>query len=512
MFMLFITITITSGSNLPDRLLIPRKGECKIGILPGVEYFATEFISQRFPRHYRVFKQTLNCSFVTMPFKDFGSRTLDANGSYIGILRKLRNHEVDGLFAMYRIDYFPVFPGHFTSQGNPAETVIHSKKNVSFTVNYGLIEIWTSAFDRITVLFLFNTLFVFAVILTHIQQREQEVPLLAVFQFLRKLIDNFFTILISFIDRANFDEQGAAGKIITIFFNFFLLFCFHGFVSGSMGAELVAMVDPPIIESFDAFTNKSYTQPVIGKNQYVHVRAMEAVPGSLLYPVRQAFERNPNQTLLDLNFKDLLSVRKQLADVLIAQNESRLASIEQEMFSEIMKPVMCEIFPDSMAWIKRSKNSFMKSMMASLMSEKIDPDLRFGLNHLIGSVIETGQTNRLILEFAEFAASLTDFPLSACGVASKEFRSNPTALGLSVFAPIFKFFGILCFACGMFLAFECRVTIIRLSCITARLIWDCMQVAGLLLLYLILFIASCVTQFLEALYVKFIRIVERIIL
>ena len=288
LLMLMLTINCQAGSRrVIDRfqnskLTTPRR--CLLGIPDAgmSELHSGPFhwiIERESSAIFRIIRH-MNCTLIGLPYMNTGQ--IDANGSYDGIAGYVQRNEIDLLMMFYRLDFFSIVIGHFTTQGFPADVLIVSRKNASHTENYSLLGLWMSSFDYITVAYVLISVFLFLTVFTMTESllilRSNESLLTRV---LKKTHVNIFKVFFSFVDQENFDASSNSGRIMVWFFNLFLLFFVHGFVLGSMGADLVALIDPPVINSMYEFSNTSHTQPVVIKQLHLAPLLKQAQPGNV---------------------------------------------------------------------------------------------------------------------------------------------------------------------------------------------------------------------------------------
>ena len=318
--------------------------------------------------------EIMNCSLVQLPV---GAGELGPNGSYDGIAGYVQRHEVDLFTGSYRTDFFSVVPAYFTTQGMPADVVIISRKNASYILNSPLLQYWASSFDFITVAYLFICLFLFLVVLT----MTESFLIMAwdgavVSRLWRSLRINVFKTFASFVDQENLDPITDSGRIIVLFYNLFLLFAVFGILFGSMGADLVVVIDPPVIESLDEFTNTSYTKPVILKQLFLMPLLQKSKPETELDHLKSVLASNPDELIVNVNASNMANTQRQLFLLLKQADDSLKALIIPDMIYKFVKTPACELMPDMMSKFRRSKKLFVPGILGQIMSLKIDPILR----------------------------------------------------------------------------------------------------------------------------------------
>ena len=243
------------------------------------------------------------------------------------------------------MDYFPIVIGHFTTQGFPADVVILSRKIAPHTENYSLLGLWMSSFDYITVAYVLISVFWFLTVFTMTESllilRSHESLLTRI---LKKTHVNIFKVFFSFVDQENFDASSNSGRIMVWFFNLFLLFFVHGFVLGSMGADLVALIDPPVINSMYDFTNTSQTQPVVIKQLHLTGLLKQAQPGTELWHLETVLESKNNENIVDYDMsQNLMEMQQSAYNLLLEVDNSTKAIILSEfIYNTNIKSGACE--------------------------------------------------------------------------------------------------------------------------------------------------------------------------
>ena len=386
----------TDGKRVIDRFLdskYPSPSRCVFGIITQHTTEIPAFVDQQMLPFVHL-AERMNCSAVRLPLQGVGQLT---NGSYDGATGAVQRNEIDILLGLIRTDFFSIVAGHTTTQGPPADFLIISRRNDSNTKNYQLLELWTSSFDAITLTYVLLCLHLFLTVLMATENWQVIQSKSGAVAHLRKAWNrNLFKVFASFVDQENFDATTDSGMIIVWFFNLFLLFAVHGIMLGSMGADLVAEIDAPVINSLDEFTNTSYTQPVILTQFFLPPVLEKSTPGSELRHLKNMVEANPKENMLSVDFTDMTFMLKGIQHLIEQINNGRKALlIPKETFKSI-QTVACEVVPHMAKHMGRSKQLFAPGIFIVLMSLKIDPDLRLVFNYVFGTLIETGQYKGLL--------------------------------------------------------------------------------------------------------------------
>ena len=386
----------------------------------------------------------MNCSVVCLPLESAGQLT--ANGSYDGGAGAVQRNEIDMLLAFWRSDFFPIVAGHTTTQGFPADVLIISRRNDSYLLNYQLLEMWTSKFDNITIACVLICLHLFLTVLLATENWQITDSHFGVVAHLCKAWNrNTFKVFASIVDQENFDATSDSGMIIVWFFNLFLLFGVHGIMLGSMGADLVTVVDPPVINSLYEFTNTSYTQPVVMKQFFIPPVLEKSTPGSELRHLKHVLDANQNENMLSFNVSEPANMQEGMFHLIEQVDDSRKAVICPEAMYDNIQTAACELVPHLAKNMGRSKRLFASGVFVVIMSLKIDPDLRQVINYVFGTLIETGQLKGYLLALPSIVLpSLTGqrYKGRSCDKQQREGQSV-SAFGTKTFDPIFRGYAIL---------------------------------------------------------------------
>jgi hypothetical protein len=426
------------------------------------------------PQLVRVMKK-MNCSFREFSNEDMEYGVMDSNGSYNKHLGMLQRHEIDVSDIIYRTDMFPHPVVSVLNQGPAADLVIVSRKNASNRIAYDLIPLWTSSFDQITAFYALMSCALFIIILSSIDCITIK-PLTMRWQLLpKRLVRNVTKTLAALIDQQNFEETYAATRVAIFFFNLFILFAVHGVVFGSMGADLVAEVDPPIIQHVDEFTNTSFTQPLVFEKMIAGQLVKSAKPGGELWPVKQAIERDPVNNLYHFEWNTGLAERSAYTKVLMQDvNTTRKAIIAPDTLFQVLKSFGCDYYHDVTRNLLRSSNTFANGMYTLAISRRIDPVVRQVVSYYISTITETGNAINLIMETIKLAQLQYGLPSAqeqSCHPDAAVHGDDPIqAFGFKIMEPIFALLGYLLLASLVLLMFECNSLVWRVVKLIPRLL------------------------------------------
>ena len=404
----------------------------------------------------------MNCTEKPISWAHAG--LLGPNGSFDGLAGIVQRNEVDILFNAYRTDFSPIVIGHLTTNGYPADFLIISRKNGSLLTHHPLFDLWMSSFDFVTVAFTLISIFLFLTVLIWTET-------CMVLHFDHNLVhwvwERTQTILFKFysscVAQENFDPETNSGRILVWFFSLFILFFVHGFVLGAMGADLVTINDPPFINSLDAFTNTSYTQPVVVKQFYLLHLLERAVPGTPVWDLKKLVYSNPDQHILDIDVSgDLNKVQQVALNLLNEVHNSRKSLLLTERMYPIIKYQGCQYLPDIAKNIERSKYLFAPGQFSQIMSLKIDPKLRQVWNYIIGSItefrwVDAAQVN-VLKTFSIMTHGRTPKGCDDIDVAKEQIIE---AFSVETFGPFFHICGMLLSVSAVVLLMERNVRIHR---------------------------------------------------
>ena len=331
----------------------------------------------------------INCTLIRLPATSPGH--MDANDTYDGVAGNVQRNEIDIPFFFYRTDFFPIVIGHMGTQGMPADVTIISRKYDPYTQTLPLMKLWASSFDILTVTYVMISVILFTSVFT---LTEDLLVVKSRTRLLKRLLKttyiNIFKVFFSFVDQENFEASSISGRIIVWFFNLFLFFFVHGFVFGSMGADLVALIDPPVINSMYEFTNTSQTQPVIIRQLFLIPLLKKAQPGTDLWHLNSVLKSKNDSNIFSFDIsQSFTKVQQSLTDLLEEVMRLLKALVIPDLIWSIGKPLLCETQPSLARKIRHSSNLFFPGVFTSIMSLKIDPHLRQYWNYFVGTLCET---------------------------------------------------------------------------------------------------------------------------
>ena len=393
------------------------------------------------------FLAPMNCSLSGLPYAGVGQ--MDGNGTYDGVAGYLQRNEIDSLIFFTRLDYFPIVIGHFATQGFPADVVILSRKIAPYIENYSLLGLWMSSFDYITVAYVLISVFLFLTVFTLTESllilRSHESLLTRI---LKKTHVNIFKVFFSFVDQENFDASSNSGRIMVWFFNLFLLFFVHGFVLGSMGADLVALIDPPVINSMYDFSNTSHTQPVVIKQLHLTGLLKQAQPGTELWHLKTVLESNKNDSIVNYDMSQNIMEMQQSAYNLLQEvnNSTKAVIISEYIYNTNMKSGACELIPAIAENIRSSQKMFFPGVFSFIMSLNIDPHLRQVSNYIWATMCETGQIRaRTAQAVRNNIHSLTNKPYKGkvCDNSLIEKDQSISSFDWKTFDLVFKLYAVM---------------------------------------------------------------------
>jgi hypothetical protein len=409
----------------------------------------------------------LNCSWLELSGEDIQYGELDGNGSYNKHTGMLQRNELSTASPIYRTDMLQIPAVKLLSYGLPADVIIVSRKNDSYRVNYDLIPLWTSSFDAITVFYFTICCSLFVVIISTIDCIEIRTLAMRWHELPARLVANIRKTAAALIDQQNFDTISAASRLLVWFFNLFILFAIHGIIFSSMGADMVALIDPPIIQSTKEFTNTSFTQPLISKNLIVYHLVKKASPGSGLWPVRQAVERDPDETLLDFTLDTGLDYLPQHQKNVEDINSTKKAFVISDLAFKWGRPFICGANPVVTRKSFRSHESYAHSMYTMALSKDIDPFVAQVFGDFMSGIVESGTVHLLVMKvFRQALINLTGFslPEKSCDPFSSDDGDDEaiSAFGMRIMKPIFEFYGYLTCVSVLLFMTECRSAVCSL--------------------------------------------------
>jgi hypothetical protein len=397
-----VHIAPANPQKVRDRFIgqqLPRPSRCIIAI-PGLKigrassyYYAmmSDAMSITYAGDLSRDFTRMNCSVIGMEVE---AGILDSNGSYSGTAGILQRNEADIVISIFRTDFFEKVIGFTLTHGTPADVTIISRKKDTYKVEVGLIRLWFSSFDSASLWCLIISMFMFLMMFHATQHLIPDTtdgftPTKAM---ITKLGNNLYLMFGAFIDQENFNAQNVSGRLLVWAFNVFLLFGLHGIVFGAMGADLVAWIDPPVIESLKEFTPTSYPKPAIIKQYWLLPVLEKSGPKTELYDVKHIIYGNPDECIDAFDpASDITAAPPTLNRTFHYINDSKKAYLLPNDVYERFKPILCDVMPEHAHNLGNSKHLIAPGVFAPVVSRSIDPALRHWYNYKFGTSIETGQ-------------------------------------------------------------------------------------------------------------------------
>ena len=441
------------GGHLP----IPKR--CLISIFETMTPTSFNEMAEKELRPFAKKLQQMNCSFVIGRWTGAGS--LQANDSYDGCAGMIQRNEVDTMTGFFRSDFFSVLPGFVASTGMPADVLIISHKNSSIEKQMALVEVWMSAFDPISIQYSIICIIIFVVIHSICTIHSLSVP-----SFLRHCLSGCYEVVAALLDQEHFDPRSFSSRVIVLFFNLFVFFGVHCITMGSLNADLVAFIDPPVIEELSEFSNTSYTQPVIIQNLYLPPVLEKATTGSELWNLKQVLDAHPEENRAAMRSDDSEWSTQQVSKLLDGLDKSKKALLAPCSTVRRLRPIGCLLKPDLMQQIATSKKTFANSVFLLLMSRTIDPDLRKVFEYLMMTAAETEIYEGVIRSTVRFMKenSMSESRTSDCDKAPQR-QHDPQPFSSATFEPIFLGYYFACLATSLYaiseIVFYCVSYVIR---------------------------------------------------
>jgi hypothetical protein len=376
---------------------------------------------------------------------------------------QLQRDEFDAIITVVRTDSLNDMIAIPCTQGLPAEHVIISRQLPARRNVYTLFQLWTSSFDQLMLLTMINTLVIFAIILTVAQKlttKMNHVQLTRgkMMTFMRKLVINMSHMLLSFADHGNFDTSGRMYvKFLILCFYVFIMFAFHGIILGCLGADQVAWVFPPIIESLEEFTIDSLPKPYIAENLWLEPVLRAAVPGSELWNLKTVIYSDPAENIFDVpteSGKGVTQVAMFMKDI----KDGKKARINSAFWERSLHPIACILDVEYGKMEGISKNMFAAGVMTPLMSTGIDPGLRILFNYMMGTFFETGHHLVIVRDFNKVLlpqyADREYAPYDCKMDHEYDPTDDDTDFTVMTFKPLLTTFAVVSFACFVHLMIE----------------------------------------------------------
>jgi hypothetical protein len=470
--------------------------------MPAVSISRTsEYVDEIIPEIRRILDH-MNCSTVGFPLSELVYGVMDANGSYDKHTGMLQRDEVDMTSVVYRTDMFPIPIAHLSSHGIPADVIITSKKNDSYRIKYQLMQLWASRLDPIIIHYFVLSWLYFLIVLSTFECIKISSLTMRWHRLFQNVKANVSRCAAAVIHQQNLSAKSIASRILVYSFNLFILFGLHGIIFGSMGADMVAVIDPPIINSMNEFTNTSYMQPSVIRLSIVYELAMKSIPGSELYPVRQAIDKDPDESVIpiyyDTNMAEIVSLFKQ---ALVKMDASKKAILYDDASWRYLRSIACDFFEKQIRNCLQSKHNFASGMYTIAMSRKIDPRLRQVVNYLVATMTETGISQKTAEKIVSKGRSTYTDPL----MPSKSCEPNVTisggvinAFGYEVMQPFFQIYGYMILVSYAALLHEHRQEVCQTLSLLSTMIYH----------YLKIFILICTELSVHAI-AKFLHLLQR---
>ena len=383
--LLVTQLSLGQSSQVRDRFpgsRMPVLSHCRVSLPPSV---ALEQLQME--EHGRLFVARMtaaNCSFVHHTWN--GAGRLDANGSYDGIAGILQRDEADWTPSLFRTDFFEVDAVRLLSRGIPADIVILSRKNESYVKQLDLLTLWTSSFDWQIVWFSLVAIALTIACSTLIATAG--VP--QVRDIVKRITCAVAGVASSFVGHSSSGHTSSADRVLFSSVSLFALFIIQGILFGCMGADQVAVITPPAIESVDEFSLDSFTQPVILRQLFFMPMIAHAIPGSQLHNLSRILLSRPC-SLVSADLSLPVAALAEIADQhLQAVRESREAVLFPVIGYPFVKCIICRMHPEVGRGISRSKATFFPGILSVPLSLKADPLLRQLMELLVSSLIDLG--------------------------------------------------------------------------------------------------------------------------
>ena len=382
---------------------------------------------------------------MDVDFSNTGT-TIDANRSWDGLLGMIQRDEFDSVAYVYRSDYFEVQPGNLITTGYPADVAIVMKKNASTIMAVELISLWLTSFDIITVSYVMISIFLFITVLAFASG-----PTFSVTTLLRNMSSNLRRSLFAISDQENFEAENESSRVAVLFFNLFLLFGIHGIMLGCLGADLlsvVSVVDYPIYESLNEFSNTSHVQPTVMKNLWLLPILAKTGLGSELWPLKQAVDADPHNNIVEVNWDNEMLTNMVVSRVSGEMSAGTRALIFPLFALELAHDIMCTLMAERMRDFVYSKQSFAQGVLAQVISFKADPVLRRVMEYFGRTSTETGLMQGMVrlIHTQQVASSMPTTDVywlrrkHACLERFKWDTRGAEVFGIGSFAPFFELF------------------------------------------------------------------------
>lgn len=461
LLILFTLSDLTASRKVLDRFpggKIPIPKRCVVGVFGEMDkqVGAMGQLTSVLSGIIRIFRQ-MNCTYKPEPYATSG--VLSLNGSYDGISGMIQRDEIDFTHGFWRTDFFgSVQPGYFSKVFQPADVVIISRKNGTSTKYLTLMQLWTSQFDRSVVSYVFICLYLFVSVFSFSLDISSR-PL----RYIKRILHSLYQSMAAFFDQENFDPRNLAQCLAVLFFNLFLLFAVHGVLLGSLGADLVAEIDPPIIESVYEFTNDSWTQPVTVRQEYLLEVLRKSRPESQLYHLKQVI-MNREDNIMDLDASNLDKLSPAVMSLVDSLVSSRKALLAPQNAAEAGRSCGCFVMPSSMSLVAASKSTLAEGSFATLYSKKIDPMLREFADYLVMSASDAGLFNALRSGMGSTMSSMISGETTMFSSAWRECMEGAPRrphearqFSPDTFSAVYTGFGVLMSLAFIILLIECLV-------------------------------------------------------
>lgn len=324
----------------------------------------------------------INCSLEPVLYEPSEA---NENGSYNGLIGMIQEHRQDLGFFMIRPDSLPFEPGKLTSPVFPADVTLITRRNKSRVdmreiTNFLNLDFVVYFDSFIALFFISATLYAFAETLLRVRGR------FTIKRFVKKFQETVWKIGTLLCDQEMFHPTTTTGQVLSFSVSIFFLITICGILLNTVGADLIAVVMPPKVNSLDDLL-KGQLQPYISKNLYLYEMLRTADKGSKYNQLWNRIQSHEGAVIsFDLKSPHFMEDFNKLVDDI---DSSKAAFILPDAFLvEGFKSAACLYFK-KMENTTKAEQLFAPGILTSLMSWKIHPYTEKVINYIYTTLLET---------------------------------------------------------------------------------------------------------------------------
>ena len=376
-----------------------------------------------------------NCTVELKTF-DFNGKP-DENGTYDGWIGMIQRDEYDFGFAIVRPDSLPFEPVKIGPPTITADETIVTRRAYKAKTEHRQItsflhlDICVYAYAMATCFYIFPIVFTFF----QLEGRDK----LDVEKFCQNYFNNCYRVFTLLVDQEQFITASLAGHILVLAMSLFCLTAIFGTLLNTVGADLVVIKPPPVIDSLDELLESTLT-PLISRNFYSWDLIQNSPPGSKLSKLWQRVNQNLNESTFILSRDNEMDNLPMLSKQLDRLNRSEIALLIPQSFAKNIPEGLClarknKMIQDLGENIHIAKELFAPGTLNAVYSHKTHPFSERMMLYLLRTVHEAGilaAINQITIKNVPKIASGSDLHYNLETIKCMEKKSD---MGSQPFIP-----------------------------------------------------------------------------